>query len=278
MPNWCNNVVYISHENPEKLEAIKAELDKGDEAQFFNSLVPNPSGEWNYDWSIENWGTKWDASVHEYWIEDGHLYVSFDTAWGPPTEFYQKIFEQEYGVKGFYYECGMCFAGIWEDGVDDYYEFSNETADELENLLPTELDEMFAISMQQRDYEQENPDEFDEEQIAAINEEAGVGDVEMTDKLFDDMDNQLNEVIETQAKLKLKERLQSGVVQVTFTKKDGSNRVMLATLNEDLIPGDKKPKGTGKTVDNGNTFAVYDTEADGWRSFNFDTVTDINYD
>jgi hypothetical protein len=277
MPNWCNNVVYISHENPEKLEAIKTELEKGDDAQFFNSLVPNPSGEWHYDWSIENWGTKWDASVLDFGIEDGLLHVSFDTAWGPPTAFYQKLFEQEYGVKGLYYESGMCFAGIWEDGDDDYYEFSNENADELAELLPEELDEMFAISEQQRDYEYDE-EELSTEQIEAINQEAGVGDVVMSDKLFSDMDNQLNEVIETQAKLKLKERLQTGVVQVTFTKKDGSNRVMLATLNEDLIPGDKKPKGTGKSSDNGNTFAVYDTEADGWRSFNFDTVTNINYD
>ena len=56
------------------------------------------------------------------------------------------------------------------------------------------------------------------------------------------------------------------------------SRVMLATLNEELIPADKMPKGTGKTVDNGNTFAVYDTENDGWRSFNFDTVKEIIYE
>lgn len=254
MPNWCNNVVYIRHENPAKLEAIKTELDKGEESQFFNSLVPNPSGEWNYDWSIENWGTKWDASIQEYWIEDEHLYVSFDTAWGPPTTFYEKLFAMEFSVKGFYYEPGMCFAGVWEDGIDDYYEFTNETADELEELLPTELNEMFGISDCMREWQ-----DFDE-----------------TDA--DELNTILEEEIDKQAKIKLRARLQEGVVQVTFTKKDGSNRVMLATLNEDLIPADKKPKGTGKTVDNDNTFAVFDTEADGWRSFNFDTVTDINYD
>ena len=254
MPNWCNNVVYIRHENPAKLEAIKSELDKGQDAQFFNSLVPDPTGQWNYDWSIENWGTKWDASIHEYWMEDEHLYVSFDTAWGPPTEFYQKLFQMEYSVKGFYHEPGMCFAGVWEDGVDDYYEFSNETADELEELLPTELNEMFGIS-----------DCIGEWQ-----------DLDETDA--DELNTILEEEIDKQAKIKLRTKLQDGVVQVTFVKKDGSNRVMLATLNEDLIPADKKPKGTGKTVDNDNTFAVFDTEADGWRSFNFDTVTDINYD
>jgi hypothetical protein len=75
----------------------------------------------------------------------------------------------------------------------------------------------------------------------------------------------------------LRLRLQSGVVKVIFTKKDGTDRTMLATLNEGLIPEDKKPKGTGKKVENGNTFAVYDVEADGWRSFNYDTVKEVDY-
>jgi hypothetical protein len=256
MPNWCNNVVYIRHENPAKLEAIKSELDKGQDAQFFNSLVPDPTGQWNYDWSIENWGTKWDASIHEYWIEDEHLYVSFDTAWGPPTAFYEKLFAMEFSVKGFYHEPGMCFAGVWEDGVDDYYEYNNMEADEIADVLPEELDGMFGISDCVREWEDDEEPELSEEELV----------------------EQLTDLVDAQAKIKLRERLSEGVVQVTFTKKDGSNRVMLATLNEDLIPADKKPKGTGKTVANDNTFAVFDTEADGWRSFNFDTVTDINYD
>jgi hypothetical protein len=75
----------------------------------------------------------------------------------------------------------------------------------------------------------------------------------------------------------LRLRLQSGVVKVIFTKKDGTDRTMLATLNEGLIPEDKKPKGTGKKVESGNVFAVYDVEADGWRSFNYDTVKEVDY-
>ena len=66
MPNWCQNVAYIKHEDKTEIDKIIAELDKKDEAQLFNSLVPNPSGEWDYDWSVSNWGCKWDASVYEY--------------------------------------------------------------------------------------------------------------------------------------------------------------------------------------------------------------------
>lgn len=75
----------------------------------------------------------------------------------------------------------------------------------------------------------------------------------------------------------LKQNLHRGLVKVVFIKKDGTDRTMLATLNEELIPEDKRPKGTGKKVENGNTIAVYDVEADGWRSFNYDTVKEVDY-
>lgn len=155
MPNWCQNVAYIKHEDTAELDKIVKELNKGDEAQLFNSLVPNPSGEWQYDWSIENWGCKWDASVYEYSLEPEHLYISFDTAWGPPIEFYNRLGEMGYQVKAFYREEGMAFAGLYEDGDDDYYEYGNMTADEIEEQLPTELDEMFSISQYARDYEED---------------------------------------------------------------------------------------------------------------------------
>ena len=75
----------------------------------------------------------------------------------------------------------------------------------------------------------------------------------------------------------LKNYLTRGVVKVIFTKKDGTDRTMLATLNESLIPDDKKPKGTGKKAESTNTFSVYDVEVDGWRSFNYDTVKEVDY-
>jgi hypothetical protein len=164
MPNWCQNVVYIDHEDKEKLNSIVQELDKGEEAQFFNSLVPNPDGEWNYDWSISNWGTKWDAQIYEYSINDeGRLYVSFDTAWGPPITFYEKLCDMGYTVNGLYREEGMAFAGIFDNGYDDYYEYGSMSADEIRDQLPEELDDMFSISQYQRDVEQENRrDEWDE--------------------------------------------------------------------------------------------------------------------
>jgi hypothetical protein len=43
-----------------------------------------------YDWSLEYWGCKWDASSDETW-EDVEDYVDFSTAWSPPEAFIQAL-------------------------------------------------------------------------------------------------------------------------------------------------------------------------------------------
>ena len=66
----------------------------------------------------------------------------------------------------------------------------------------------------------------------------------------------------------LKELLQTSIVSVTFTKKDGSERVMLCTLFPDFLPNtDGNGSYSGVTV-------VYDLENEGWRSFRDDSVID----
>lgn len=75
--------------------------------------------------------------------------------------------------------------------------------------------------------------------------------------------------------------LREGVCQVTFTKKNGDQRVMLGTLNFEYIPEDKRPKSDGNVDDNPdkpvNTdiVKVFDTEKSEWRSFRIDSVTDF---
>ena len=62
-------------------------------------------------------------------------------------------------VRANYYEPGMCFAGIWEDGYDDYYEYSNMSAEEIAQALPKELDEAFGISEGVAEWESEQEEE-----------------------------------------------------------------------------------------------------------------------
>jgi len=69
--------------------------------------------------------------------------------------------------------------------------------------------------------------------------------------------------------------LSLGEITVSFTKLDGTNRVMRCTLNESLIPVLDIPKNTN-TIErkkNDNVRAVYDLDSNGWRSFRWDSVT-----
>ncbi len=77
---------------------------------------------------------------------------------------------------------------------------------------------------------------------------------------------------------KLKELLKEGKVTVTFTKKDGSHRVMVCTTNKDLVTY-KTPDITNKSTrkENPNQIRVYDLEKNGWRSFNYDSVTNVSF-
>lgn len=60
-------------------------------------------------------------------------------------------------------------------------------------------------------------------------------------------------------------------VEVTFVKKDGSERIMKCTLLESKIPAEKLPKGTTKEK-NSDSVAVFDVEKQAWRSFRWDSV------
>ena len=70
---------------------------------------------------------------------------------------------------------------------------------------------------------------------------------------------------------------------VVFTKKDGTQREMLCTLNESRIPADKQPKSqasNSETAGQGNESAirVFDTGIQEWRSFRWDTVTEVRFE
>lgn len=77
----------------------------------------------------------------------------------------------------------------------------------------------------------------------------------------------------------LKNLLKDTVVTVVFTKADGSEREMKATLKEELLPvvestGESKPARKKSE----EVLAVYDTEAEGWRSFRWDAIKSIRFD
>jgi hypothetical protein len=176
MPNWCNNNIELTHKDPAMLERAKAAFLDG---KLLNEFIPlpkeledttSPARETNeslvakyghsdwYSWCISNWGTKWDISPYGCEIENGQLVGSFDSPWGPPITAYEKLEELGFEVIAQYHEPGMAFAGVY-DGFDECYDYSGMNADEAESYLPEALNEMYCITENMREWEEENEDE-----------------------------------------------------------------------------------------------------------------------
>lgn len=73
--------------------------------------------------------------------------------------------------------------------------------------------------------------------------------------------------------------LRDNICVVTFTKRDGTERVMRCTLKSDHLPAITSPvqhteqKTTRKT--NLNTVSVWDMDKSAWRGFAIDSVKQI---
>lgn len=77
--------------------------------------------------------------------------------------------------------------------------------------------------------------------------------------------------------LELRQLLADRIVIVTFMKADGTERRMHCTTNPTIIPAEHHPKGTGHLSEEAKerTLRVFDTLAQGWRSFRLDSVTEV---
>lgn len=74
----------------------------------------------------------------------------------------------------------------------------------------------------------------------------------------------------------IKEKLRAGSVTVEFTKADGTQRKMLCTLLESNIPPAEPKKTDRVKKENDDVLAVWDLEAQGWRSFKFSSLISVN--
>jgi hypothetical protein len=200
MPNWCNNSVEITHKDPAMIERVRkgfngeglfAELipcpkelsdtvsgfmgeDKREahEAQQKANLEKYGYANW-YDYCVNEWGTKWDVGADGNPAMDipGGLMLGFESAWSPPIGAYEKLTEMGFHIKAKYYEPGMAFAGIWEDGNDEFYDYSGLDSAGIAEELPAELDEAFCISESVADWEEENQEIDLDGGLSAVNEQ-----------------------------------------------------------------------------------------------------------
>ena len=70
----------------------------------------------------------------------------------------------------------------------------------------------------------------------------------------------------------LKALVSTNRAEITFTKKDGTERIMICTTEASSIPEDKQPVNESTLKGNTDILRVYDLENEGWRSFRIDSV------
>ena len=72
----------------------------------------------------------------------------------------------------------------------------------------------------------------------------------------------------------LKSILHSNICTITFTKKNGDERVMKCTLDEQHFPAIQKEAAEVSEVrqKSAEALSVFDVEAQGWRSFRWDSI------
>jgi hypothetical protein len=191
MPNWCNNSVEIYHDDPKMIERVRTAFNgegllqefipvpqalrdtvsgsmgedkrEAHEAQQKANLEQYGYNDW-YSFCVNEWGTKWDIGADGNPAQDipGGLMLGFDSAWAPPCAAYEKLQAMGFRITAMYYEPGMAFAGVWDNGDDDYYEYGGMDSKEIADTLPAELDEAFGISESVAEWEAENKETEDE--------------------------------------------------------------------------------------------------------------------
>jgi hypothetical protein len=189
MPNWCSNTITIRGEKKE-IDRLESFLNEKDGKEWFDFFLPCPqelkdggpvgfsteppaekeqslvekygSTNW-YDWSVQNWGTKWNCDAQDWSREDDSISFWFDSAWGPPTELYSFICnDTDFDVEAGYHEEGMAFVGRFVDGEDESYAYSDVAS--LLDIPEVIVSDWNLLEMLEERAEWEEDDDFDDEE------------------------------------------------------------------------------------------------------------------
>jgi hypothetical protein len=192
MPNWCNNYLELEHEDPAMIERaqkafaegklleefcpvpaslhiVAGRLGDGDEQKKLEedtaeNIRVHGYGNW-YDYCVNEWGTKWDVGGDgdQATVESPNsIKMNFDSAWAPPVAAMEKFMDLGFKVKLVYWESGMGFCGLFDENGDDYFDYTDMSADEVEANINPEIDECMCIVENLREWEEENAEEEEE--------------------------------------------------------------------------------------------------------------------
>ena len=76
------------------------------------------------------------------------------------------------------------------------------------------------------------------------------------------------------SKTNIMNMLNTGIVNVKFTKTDGTEREMKCTLLNEIVKPHEKKTNREKKV-NENIISVWDIDKEGWRSFRLDSIISV---
>ena len=191
MPNWCSNTLTISHKDKTMMKRVVRGYNRNGLLREFipipKELTDTVSGtvgskesyeqrlleekqklnreffgytDW-YSFCVAEWGTKWDIGHGDGYgkltlkdIKNNTVRIGFDSAWSPPIEAYQKLYDMGFSIRAMFYEGGCCFCGIWEDGEEEFYDIKGNSKWVKKNI-PSEIDEEFSISFNMAEWENE---------------------------------------------------------------------------------------------------------------------------
>jgi len=133
MPNWCQNIAIFSHKDEKMMEKLKQGISKNN---LLNEFIPRDDGneQW-HEWSIENWGTKWEVNIEKVKEQENDIEVSFESAWSPPLNFYKTMMEMGFEIKAAYLEIDMLLVGEFINGEHKHFKLCFETYEDLPEFI-----------------------------------------------------------------------------------------------------------------------------------------------
>jgi len=181
MPNWCRNEVIIRSTDYANLKRLLAAAEEGKMLELLRPYTKDTNYEWDWDWCVNNWGTKWDTGEIIYaslepsppspTAEDvWELCIDFETAWSPPiAAFVHGADAMGFEFDLYYMEEGVGFVGCAQytkdTGLNDecyeLYDYGDELPSEEVYLdkFPYHIVEHFNMERLYADlkeYEEEN--------------------------------------------------------------------------------------------------------------------------
>lgn len=144
MPNWAYSTLDIHGETSElkKFKEFAKSSDGERDSLFdFNKFIPMPkelrtttkgsnhvenqeyirrfgADNW-YDWSCDNWGTKWNAcDVYADDNEEGRLFYTFETAWSRISDKLWEAIKNKFPTLVFEFSCDEEGGFFYSDTID----------------------------------------------------------------------------------------------------------------------------------------------------------------